>query len=338
MDVVTFDDLQSGLRALYPNVDRTTGEPYGFDYLFGYTTNSTGVLTRGLWQRNSKPQDFFRLVSWLVSIANEFDINLGQAVIRKYPGVCPYCLVAPCRCSETNKRPAIDIPTHKIGEELEARALAFTNTQKVTFELCQKLLRNIYPNNRSTWQDAGPWKVCAKLQEELSEVHEAATDAITKKKSKDLLAEELADCIAWATGAWTIVHKDIVFSHEISSYYKGGCPACGKGPCKCEKYGARSKSLPSIETLGQLKEYIFALAEEVNLSEEDRESLLASFKQAEDVPTESATRRVLQQVDDLSEKALSQADKAEKITKKGLNTANAIRSIIDIFGQGGGGA
>ncbi len=39
--------------------------------------------------------------AWLCSIANLLEIDLSDALTRKYPGVCYRCSKAPCECTET---------------------------------------------------------------------------------------------------------------------------------------------------------------------------------------------------------------------------------------------
>jgi len=39
--------------------------------------------------------------AWLCSLGNLLDIDLSEALIRKYPDVCYRCQKAPCQCKES---------------------------------------------------------------------------------------------------------------------------------------------------------------------------------------------------------------------------------------------
>jgi len=40
------------------------------------------------------------VLAWVASFANVMDIDLEEALKRKYPGKCYYCNSMPCRCEE----------------------------------------------------------------------------------------------------------------------------------------------------------------------------------------------------------------------------------------------
>ncbi len=320
---VTIGATQRRLKKMYENNE------YSFDYIYGYASRHASFMCKNLWQNNSSKNDFIRTISWLFAIASKFDIDLEKGVLRRHPGVCPYCLTAPCQCIKTRKRPANRTPAHKITEFLEEQAWTYENNEEITFSLYARLLEKIYPNNRSTWADAGPWKHCMKVLEEIGEIHEAASGVIKHNKPKQSLTEEIADAFAWTVGAWIIVHEESDLGEELAKYYSNGCPVCSKEVCTCAEREGRSLEFPDRAAIAELRKRVTELSKLLRLEDEQQEELEKSLDAAEQLQTESVTKRAFSQADDLADTALKGLGKTEDGAKKAAGIAKSIKAIVE---------
>ncbi|MBE0432483.1 nucleotide pyrophosphohydrolase [candidate division WOR-3 bacterium] len=53
-----------------------------------------------------------------------------------------------------------------------------------------------------------------------------------RKKDKEKIREEFADCLAWLLSVASILGID---AEQAMDKYVKGCPKCGKTPCICEE-------------------------------------------------------------------------------------------------------
>jgi NTP pyrophosphatase (non-canonical NTP hydrolase) len=53
-----------------------------------------------------------------------------------------------------------------------------------------------------------------------------------RKKNKERIKEEFADCLAWLLSIGSILDID---AEEAMKKYADGCPKCGSLPCKCKE-------------------------------------------------------------------------------------------------------
>jgi len=68
---------------------------------FGWLVEEMGELSRAMrdGNRDSLREEFADVLAWLASLANLYEIDLGEAV-TKYTGGCPKCQGVPCACLE----------------------------------------------------------------------------------------------------------------------------------------------------------------------------------------------------------------------------------------------
>jgi len=94
-------ELQSLIRAMYlvRDVDR------GIDGTFMWLMEEIGELAAALrsGDRDQVAEEFADVLAWLATIANVAQVDLANAVRRKYGKGCPGCGKVPCTCSVEEK-------------------------------------------------------------------------------------------------------------------------------------------------------------------------------------------------------------------------------------------
>ena len=90
----------------------------------------------------------------------------------------------------------------------------------------QDLMREIYLERD---KETGIEGVLMRTFEELEELREA----ISEKKGKDNIQEEVADVFAWLCSLANLL--DIDLSEALIRKYPDTCSKCGKAPCECEQ-------------------------------------------------------------------------------------------------------
>lgn len=88
----------------------------------------------------------------------------------------------------------------------------------------QNLIKEIYFKKDSK---RGLEKTFNWLVEEIGELARAI-----RKKDKDKIHEEFADCLAWLLSVGSILDVD---AETAMSKYAKGCPKCGQKPCQCHE-------------------------------------------------------------------------------------------------------
>ena len=93
MDLATF---QATIRATYGERDRERG----LDATFGWFVEEVGELSRAIRRQGHEERvhEFSDVLAWLVSLADQCDVDLATAAER-YADGCPRCLELPCTCT-----------------------------------------------------------------------------------------------------------------------------------------------------------------------------------------------------------------------------------------------
>lgn len=98
---VSFDAFQQLIRTMYFEKD----EARGVDGTFMWLMEEVGELAAAL--RDGSPEEqmeeFADVLAWLTTIANVAQIDLSDAVRRKYGEGCPGCGNLVCSCSDDDK-------------------------------------------------------------------------------------------------------------------------------------------------------------------------------------------------------------------------------------------
>jgi NTP pyrophosphatase (non-canonical NTP hydrolase) len=88
----------------------------------------------------------------------------------------------------------------------------------------QEIIKKIYFEKDSK---RGIAKTFNWLVEEIGEFSRAI-----RKKDKEKIKEEFADCLAWLLSVGSILGID---AEEAMRAYRDGCPKCHSTPCKCRE-------------------------------------------------------------------------------------------------------
>ena len=98
---MTLREFQSLIRAMYHDKDAARGVEGTFMWL----VEEVGELASALRGGTSDEQalEFADVLAWLATIANVADIDLEDAVARKYGAGCPGCGQLACTCPDAEK-------------------------------------------------------------------------------------------------------------------------------------------------------------------------------------------------------------------------------------------
>lgn len=239
-------------------------ESLSFEYIYSYLTRKISFLSREFIRgsdddRSKLKHTYIDALSWLIAISEKMDIDLEDAFIRKFPGVCPYCVKSPCQCSQTHRKPEFSENLKRIKDELESNYnYTYLTPQKKIRVYTPRMINEIYPANRNVFNTFGGFYLSSRLFEELGELHQAYSKYKSDERyPKKNISEELADVTAWMLSLWDIVFKEIDLGDEISNYYVDGCPSCHTKKCVCENYRGRFLLTDKkIELLSSIKELI----------------------------------------------------------------------------------
>jgi NTP pyrophosphatase (non-canonical NTP hydrolase) len=93
-------EAQELMRQIYLERDRERG----LERTLLRTFQELGELSDAILQEGTRDEisdEIGDVFAWLCSIANLLEIDISEALKKKYPGVCYRCGKAPCECIET---------------------------------------------------------------------------------------------------------------------------------------------------------------------------------------------------------------------------------------------
>lgn len=98
---VNVRDFQQLIRKMYFEKDKARGVEGTFMWLM----EEVGELSSALRERDRENQieEFADVLAWLATIANVCDIDLSEAIQRKYGTGCPGCRQFACSCPDSEK-------------------------------------------------------------------------------------------------------------------------------------------------------------------------------------------------------------------------------------------
>ncbi len=139
---------------------------------------------------------------WLNTIANRLNVNIEQALWRKYPYICPYCGQIPCTCKAV------------VGDR-KVRPQRLERRKPKNFADFQKMFELIYPSKNRTLMKAG-----MHMAEESGEINEAIYDYLKIRKDSYIhtVEDEIAD---WASHLFTVSNSaGIDIGQELDLIFK----------------------------------------------------------------------------------------------------------------------
>ena len=183
-------------------------------------TNVERFITRGLKgiRKEDRDKTKFNLLisfSWLMSMMNQFHIDLENEVWKRFPYLCSYCASCPCFCKKN---------------KVEERRKVFIDEKKrpKTLEDFQAMFSKIYPSETRTLEHAG-----IHLAEEIGEFAEAILAYRGGHKEEDFnnIPLEAADLFSCFMGVFNSIGKSM--AKELSVMFSNNCHMCKSVPCTC---------------------------------------------------------------------------------------------------------
>ena len=205
-----------------------------------HLTEVCGVFAKHMFKKSDydKAREFLpKMFAWgvaLLKVVHPNENDLEQVILRKFPGVCPYCGESPCTCWNKEK-PTLD--NERVRNDYYRNAKSIRRSVN-DFQL---MFENIYG---STWDDFNinhkedhekirtPF---TRMVEELSEIAEAIR---FNHLYPENFENELADFFAW----WFCIvscfpkaegSKGLLAENILWQAYPGFCPYCELIPCFC---------------------------------------------------------------------------------------------------------
>lgn len=153
--------------------------------------------------------------SWLMSLMNQFHINLEEVVWNRFPYICSYCGRCPCECKAKKIKTRQKI---KINKKLKPKS----------FSEFQEMFEKIYPSTARTLDQAG-----VHLVEEIGELSESfmAYRGSHDDKLFNQVILEAADLFSCISGVFNSL--GVSDSKEIRKLFNNNCHVCKKAPCEC---------------------------------------------------------------------------------------------------------
>jgi len=321
---ITIADFQTHLNELYGDVNKDRS----IEYLYSYLNRNASYLCRRILENRDSKRNFIKVISWLFALASKTEIDLENAFVNKYPNICPYCLVRPCVCVLTGKKPVSYIPEYRADIEIRAQQVIFKRTSPtLSIDDAFKNINELYPANKHIWNAAGPLYQFYRLLEELGEIHEAYSMYMKGKKTKENIGEEMADAFAWILSSWGIVFPDLSLRDELIGYYWENCPVCKNCPCECNEYSDRPERLITQEQLDEFKSKLEKLVELVPEQKEKLEEIVNSLEFASKNTSDTSAIRNVKQSTTYLEDLADNLNTTDKLTK---SISSIIQSILDL--------
>jgi NTP pyrophosphatase (non-canonical NTP hydrolase) len=98
---VTLAEFQSLIREMYFEKDAARGIDGTFMWLMEEIGELASVLRHGTHEERAG--EFADVLAWLATIANVSQVDLSEAVARKYGSGCPGCGQFVCTCADAEK-------------------------------------------------------------------------------------------------------------------------------------------------------------------------------------------------------------------------------------------
>jgi NTP pyrophosphatase (non-canonical NTP hydrolase) len=98
---MTLTDLQQRIRDIYGAKDGSRGAEGTFMWFMEEVGELAAALRGGT--HAERVLEFADVLAWLATLANIANVNLEEAMARKYGAGCPGCGQTPCTCGASNK-------------------------------------------------------------------------------------------------------------------------------------------------------------------------------------------------------------------------------------------
>ena len=98
---MTLGELQARIREMYGAKDGARGAEGTFMWFMEEVGELAAAIRGG--SHEERVLEFADVLAWLATLANIANVDLEEAMARKYGAGCPGCGQTPCRCGTVNK-------------------------------------------------------------------------------------------------------------------------------------------------------------------------------------------------------------------------------------------
>lgn len=210
----------------FGDYQKFVNEVYGISNLRNFSvddmiTNITRFSMRGLKgiRKNDVEKVKINIVialSWFMSLMNQLDINIEEAVWQRFPYCCSYCGECPCACKVKKVQKRVKI---KVNDKLFSKSIGGF----------QKMFNEIYPAQDRTLEHAG-----IHLAEEVGELSESIL-AFKGQHTAEGFAQlklEASDLVSCIMGVFNSAGID--YEKTLVEMFTNGCHECKQTPCACQ--------------------------------------------------------------------------------------------------------
>lgn len=193
---------------------------HSIDKLLLKFVTAIGIFTKTLRHTKSvygqETKGLVNIFVWWLALCSFYKFDAAQLLWKKFPGVCPYCLVATnCNCEQKLLK-------------ISGKSLPFlrdAGTPPKNINAWQEMFRQIYgkANDKASFEYA-----VFRLFEEIEEVISCIFPEVT---NVDALQLEFADIGARIFGLANKQGVDL--QNQFLFYYRGVCPDCQNEECTC---------------------------------------------------------------------------------------------------------
>lgn len=274
----TLDELHLELNERYLGQNFYRGPDSMFAHLVEVLTPLGSALARQ--KHVGQEKDFLAkgLAWWMTLCGKVGVVSVAALVWIKFPGVCPYCLVAPHRadCKVPRNDGRKQHPDWAQLLDISART-----TPPNTISDWQSLFRGIYPTN-SELSDSDIYE---RLIEEIGELSEGVR---LLPATQAYFLNEASDVFAWIMATASRLDRKYPQSPSLETIfierYAGKCPDCHRETCECgrllrEYFTRRSAEMPP-QVMAELRDNRQGFTNPA-----DALRLFAKQPQADGVPT-----------------------------------------------------
>ena len=182
---------------------------------------SSGKAIKGVRTNRTErfPRNIVSAFLWCTALAGRANMNIEVECWKAYPGMCPYCRIAPCGCDPMNRPPE------------RTQANAHRRMRPKTVREFQDSFAGIYP-------PLDGLDTVGHFAEELAELHAAFFKTPAVRLSirehaafEDPLRVEIVDVFSHLFKISTFMKLDL--ESALLERREKGCHQCNSGPCTC---------------------------------------------------------------------------------------------------------
>ena len=320
-------DLQRHMNQIYgkSNTDFTVED------IFVRLSESSAKLTEYADNAPAEANEFIKVLSWFFALVNKLDIDTQEAMLKRFPDVCPHCCSNSCICLRTHKLYSQNM--YDLEEELEGKAQTLSNLNKLypkdsrysfTLDWYIESLSKIYPANDARWsvnKHYFPSKILreiGKLIQGYRRIKYAPAAADIQKITKSF-AGDSADFLAWLLSFWRLTfraEKKFMPQFQMIRRFGISCPYCNRTPCECSKTRRHGNGAETVTTPAELKnlinDQILVLLKEIGEGR-SQSALVTELNSQETFKDRKALVKVLDKVKNLASGDSEFAGNAEKL-------------------------